>query len=482
MNALSLPTIAEMLLFWIIGLYVLTRSPRTATSRLAAACLLLIALYLLGQSVAMNATIPDDYRFWSRTFWFGAAMAPTIWYWLAYRLAHRNGRTNLTGVLVGIAITALGGVALVAGTATNLLLDREAPSTLSTPFGFTQYGAHPSGLYWVYALNVVGSAAASCVMLFQAYSIEKVESLERAQVAWMLRSGLVFAVGAAYLVANVIADRGIPEQPGYLILTAGLTLVGYGIARYNALIEGQVIAADFVDFVASSLGLGALFSGVILVVTGFSSNAIPVILVVTLVALASHASADLAGSVWDRLFHRREVRLLRAELRALEGNVARSPDRVDVLIQAQEALDRVTDAHFRSLVEDALRKLNNVPALAEHPLQERVPALLQSYLIPFRGDAPVPTRFAALDRARALRQALTDAIQRLRPAGEQSSKFNPAWGHYVILHDAYEVGRQNKEIMRRYQLSEGTFNRYRRQAVAVLAADLRERAAVERNV
>src|SRR5207248_1753461 len=124
-----------------------------------------------------------------------------------------------------------------------------------------------------------------------ALSRQKAPSLERAQLVWMFRSGIVFAVGAAYLVGTVLLDRGVPGQPGYLVLAVGLTLVGIGIARYNTLIEGQVIGADFVDFVASSVGLVAVYAAVVLVMTGFSPTALPLILVVVLVALASHASA-----------------------------------------------------------------------------------------------------------------------------------------------------------------------------------------------
>ena len=65
-----------------------------------------------------------------------------------------------------------------------------------------------------------------------------------------------------------------------------------------------------------------------------------------LVALASHASANLAQGVWDRFFHRQDVRLLRAGLRALEGEVARAPATVDVLVEAQDVLDQVATTAF----------------------------------------------------------------------------------------------------------------------------------------
>src|SRR5207245_1909838 len=160
-----------------------------------------------------------------------------------------------------------------------------------------------------------------------------------------------------------------------------------------------------------SSGLVAIYAAVVLLMTGVSPASLPLLLVVVLVAVASHALANVAQGAWDRVFHRPDVRLLRGELRTLEGVVARTPARVDVLVEAQEALDRVTDSRFRALVEDALRKLNNVAALAEHPLQERIPELLRSYLTPVPAGPTGRNRSAALDRARALRLALSDGIQ-----------------------------------------------------------------------
>ena len=81
----------------------------------------------------------------------------------------------------------------------------------------------------------------------------------------------------------------------------------------------------------------------------------------------------------------------------------------------------------------------------------------------------------------SLREALTQAIGRLRPQGPRP---NPGpqgaqggWLHYLVLQEAYVEGRPNKQIMQRYHLSEGTFHRARRRAIDVLAADLAERSA-----
>ncbi len=62
------------------------------------------------------------------------------------------------------------------------------------------------------------------------------------------------------------------------------------------------------------------------------------------------------------------------------------------------------------------------------------------------------------------------AIERLQLPSAPSGK--PGALGYTILREEYLVGLPNKEIRLRHGLSEGTFNRYRRSAVAILAQEL----------
>jgi hypothetical protein len=86
-----------------------------------------------------------------------------------------------------------------------------------------------------------------------------------------------------------------------------------------------------------------------------------------------------------------------------------------------------------------------------------------------------------LERAGALRNALEQAIERLRPAGARPSPGSSAvggWLHYLVLREAYVDGRPNKQIMQRYALSEGTFHRARRRAIDAVASDIASRRKV----
>jgi hypothetical protein len=117
-------------------------------------------------------------------------------------------------------------------------------------------------------------------------------------------------------------------------------------------------------------------------------------------------------------------------------------------------------------VEGALRHLNDLPTLSQHPLLSELPVVAE-------------TEGTPLERAARLRHELDQAIERLRPPGARPSPGVSevgGWLHYLVLKEAYADGRLNKQVMQRYALSEGTFHRARRRAVDAVASDLVERA------
>ena len=150
---------------------------------------------------------------------------------------------------------------------------------------------------------------------------------------------------------------------------------------------------------------------------------------------------------------------------ALIAVVVVREDRGEVLAPADGHGADVPDA-FLVLVAGALRHLNNLPALSRHPLLDA--------LVP-QGDAAGST----LERAAALRNELVQAITRLAPAGPRPAPGAQAvqggWLHRLVLHEAYVEDRPNQQVMQRYHLSESTFHRARRAAVAAVALDLSER-------
>ncbi len=117
------------------------------------------------------------------------------------------------------------------------------------------------------------------------------------------------------------------------------------------------------------------------------------------------------------------------------------------------------DAQFVRWVEEGLRRLTDYTTLGQLPLT----AQLQ-----IQGETHI-------ERGKAVREHLIQAIETLRPAGPRPSGILPReWHVYAILHDAYVEDAPNREVMARLYISESTFNRQRRKALQAVARALLE--------
>jgi hypothetical protein len=126
---------------------------------------------------------------------------------------------------------------------------------------------------------------------------------------------------------------------------------------------------------------------------------------------------------------------------------------------------------FALLVQEALRCLNNPAALSRCELLRRLPGTLsanRSQLSEY-GPAGEPT---PLEKAQALRDVLTGAIERLNPSGESIGASSPQALQYHIIHEAYVQRRPTSYVITRHSISESTFHRNRREAISALARDL----------
>jgi hypothetical protein len=117
------------------------------------------------------------------------------------------------------------------------------------------------------------------------------------------------------------------------------------------------------------------------------------------------------------------------------------------------------------LVEEALRNLHDHSYLGNSPLAELAQVKRQLS----------PSAMTHLDRGKEVHRILCSGLEKLRPAGDLPHEPIPReWYAYVILHDAYVNGVQNRDIMSHLYISEGTFSRTRRTAIRSLAKALAE--------
>jgi hypothetical protein len=118
------------------------------------------------------------------------------------------------------------------------------------------------------------------------------------------------------------------------------------------------------------------------------------------------------------------------------------------------------DPEFIKIVEESLRQLPDFITLGQSPLAKKLGLQADSHI----------------ERGRELQTILTEAIELLRPAEIRPSQPLPrVWYNHAVLYDAYVEGAPNREIMARLYISEGTFNRTRRNAIRGLARLLMEK-------
>lgn len=118
------------------------------------------------------------------------------------------------------------------------------------------------------------------------------------------------------------------------------------------------------------------------------------------------------------------------------------------------------DGALVKIVEDSLRHFSDYIFLGQSALADWMGIEAESHI----------------ERGKQVQSFLASGIESLRPAGARPPEPLPrVWYNYAVLHDAYIQGVPNREIMARLYISEGTFNRTRRNALRGLARLLIEK-------
>jgi hypothetical protein len=475
-NWYAAPTFGAMLLFWMLGAYVLTRSPRSAVSLTAVGAQFATAAYLLGQGMSANAQTPDELVGWVRGLQWGATIAPALWYWLTALLLREQQfpgterYLKLVGYPLGIviALTSLvvtGGIYLGDALIAWSHVGEEAPRTP----GYTLYAMPPGPLYPALVALLAVATVGGAVNALYAWRLP-LDRERRQRFGWLLVTAVLFIVGANALgFVNYVSNSAVPTWLGHLILAAAMIAMAWNVAAYSLLIKGQVIRRDFLYFL-TTISLTCLLYGVCLFMFGsglfgggYRTELLGTGMVVLTLVVLTHAFADLGRRVFDLLFFGSDVERLRTNLATTIQGAGMTENLPALLAEAQEEIAQVSAEHMVKLTERALRRLNNPAALAECDLLEQVPLVLAA--------ARAGADLTPLERARALRDVLTEAIERLKPP-EGDSIGSPGALQYHILREEYLQGLLNKQIMARHSISEGTFNRNRRQAIATIAREL----------
>jgi len=341
-----------------LGFYIVTRSPRSRISWLASATLWSLSGSFLNTLTYINispeqATLP---------WWWGwsAALAAPFWFHLSVSFLPSRLARKQRPLVILVYLLTLNFVAMEAYTPWVF-----AGATLKPPI--YNSAQRPGPLFPLFGLFLVVVPALALYNLYLSRRQAKSLPIQRQLTTLSWATWLAIFSGI-YTSLSIWLGLDTPALIGDLGLGAGVALLGYGVARYNALIEGRAIG---LDFLYTFLAIGLVTSFYLLVTfISYIVYDVPFIAFIFIIMLAtvSHSLYDWARTYLDRLFYRRQYREVRANLRDFAREAAPGhdlPGQLQVIIQA---LCRSLDASKGFI---ALQEAEDFAIIAAHPTDLR---------------------------------------------------------------------------------------------------------------
>ncbi len=286
------------------------------------------------------------------------------------------------------------------------------------------------------------------------------------QLRLLVCGSLGFLAGALWLAAGYSWGLRLPVVPGFLCVLLGLGALGYGVAHFGLMLEGQRIERDFLYTVTSIALLNLLYLG-LLVPAG--AGTVPALLLLIALVTLTHTAYDKGRSLLDRLFFSQDEQDARAAAREYATSLGTDPV-VPPELPAQlpaEGLaaaagpppepaadplpppdagsapaqpDPAARKRFQDDVRRAISGIKNPPRLAQSDLLTL--ALVE------RRIAQAGQDDNRLNRIAALRELLIDYIEGLRPTdGDLRAATGDAWRFYNVLYYPYVRGVSRKAAL-----------------------------------
>jgi hypothetical protein len=294
----------------------------------------------------------------------------------------------------------------------------------------------------------------------------------------VLAATLFFGLGAGLLLFPAPWAPRVWLVPG---VGVDLALLGFAIARLDALEEGEALLPDLLRSLAASALAAFVFGLQVLLAMQLATGDGAAMRVLLLATLA----AAIAWQVWaaglQRLLDRAVLGRAPQLRRALEAQrrEAGALARVDSTLD----LARLDEAEFARLTRRALSHYGDLARLASSPLT-RLPAIEARLAARDAGGRP-------LERAAELKSLLAESIARLKPRGPEAFGVTDEWRYYNALYFPYVAGlkpysrrgvdmpadaaaRQAAEWFRR-AVPERTLYNWQNAAALLIARDLRDR-------
>lgn len=301
--------------------------------------------------------------------------------------------------------------------------------------------------------------------------------VRRARRAWLgvLLIGAVMVALTAWLL--LLALGVLPRGLLLAAVVPDLMALGWAIAAFDAVDEGEVLGPDMRRSALVSGAVAVLFGGqvgVAIALGGPAPALVGLLFGTVATAILVQVFATPIQAVVDRLaFRSARLRRARGELREIADALPRK-DSVTGLANLDEAefarLTRRALSHYGDLGKLVSNPLVDLPVVEERLARRGVP------------DAP-------LERATELKAVLLDSIARLKPRTGEDFGTSEEWRHYNALYFYYVRGIRPYSVRTKRtdldptgrralswfvdQVPERTLHNWQSAAARIVAADLR---------
>ncbi|GAB4213991.1 MAG: hypothetical protein OHK0022_51860 [Roseiflexaceae bacterium] len=299
-----------------LGSYLLVRARRLSPLIVVSVVgLLSQAAFFAAGALTDSTTDQGLLALLERASWWSTVVPLATWFHFS-RLIARSGREHvprLHELPLWLVYVAAGLISLLGGL-TDLFVVVEG--------GRTRPGvAYP--VYILYLVLAVGGALINFVRSLRRAAVHPQQSRGLLPQLWLLVCGsLGFLAGALWLAASYSWNLRLPEVPGYLCVLVGLGALGYGVAHFGLMLEGQRIERDFLYTITSIALLNLLYLG-LLVPAG--ASAVPALLLLVALVTLTHTAYDKGRSLLDRLFFTQDEQDARAAARDYATSLGTDP-------------------------------------------------------------------------------------------------------------------------------------------------------------
>ena len=337
-----------------LGFYIVTRTPRSRRSWLAAVTLWCLSCLFVYNALALN--LPEGRTVhWLRPvallvvpLWFNTVLVmPPAWaqkqfqFYLPPARFPRPVRLRL-GRLEPFASRVVAPLAYVLALAVwisgvfplgHLPPDGDTPAVL-----LSARTAEP-----LYPLSLAFLVLFGCLALLNLWvsRSEARDRTRRRQFELLFIATVLAGVGGLYLGFGVWLGLPLPSFVGDLAVVAAAAMLGYVVAAHYAMLEGRAVKQDllYVVLAIGSLAVACVVIAELLHLTGHMYSLLTLIVVI-IVAISSLMMYDGVRSTLDRLFYRERFRELRANLRRLAREAGTGQSLPDHLLAIVERLCR----------------------------------------------------------------------------------------------------------------------------------------------